>query len=184
DLPEIEVRAKEYNVQVRPTEMPDGWGAMRTFPADGMITLDWLEPGDYEARVRCVPYVGVPGDWVTKLVTIRSAQPDLPVPGSPQAEGVAHGVDFAVTLPAKLAADVEVEYDRAPDIDGQIGAWENLGKKIRGNHGRDKDVTGGWWWYRFRTVDYQGNQSNWAVIAAPVKAKSVEDGADKTSDHT
>lgn len=175
-LPQLGPRVVGYNVRYCPVDMEGAW-TYHSQPATGVIQIPGGEPGvRYIVEVQCVPNVGFPSDWVRLEHTVVGvASP----PAAPTAINVVSGTDHnkvSVTLPSKIAADVEVEFHWAPDVNGAPGVWAFL-ELAKGTETKDTYTSGEKRWYRARTVDYQDNVSDWISTAQNFGAKTSEDGA-------
>lgn len=170
-----------YNIRYCSVDMPGAW-KYQSFAATGEINITGdVEPGvRYIVEVQCVNDVGRPSDWMRLEHTVVGVDALPPAPTSITITAGADHNKIHVTLPDRVAADVQVRFEWAEDNDGAPGAWTFL-DLATGTETKDTYTTGGPRWYRARTQDYQGNFSGWITAPGPSAAKTSEDGAERNT---
>jgi hypothetical protein len=174
----------KYEIRYCPVDMPGAW-TYREYPATGEATITGIDVDtEYILEVRCWPRVGRPSKWKRVLHTVTAVADTVPVPENVTVVSGADHNKISCTLPAKVAADVEVEYQWTTDSGGapNAAAWTFL-ERGKGTETKDTYTTGATRWYRCRTVDYQGNFSAWSASKSG-KAKTSDDGATSTAEGT
>lgn len=158
--------ALQYQARWRKSTDPDtSWSAPVAVGADGHINVPGLQQvSDYVFQARARSGCGAWSAWAVQL--FNHPQLTYPAPSLPNVTGAPDGV-HVVFGPDPQSGDLWYEIQRAPDNGGAPGAWATVAK-TQSTVWDDVVTDANQYWYRFRTIDYQGNASDWVMISNPV----------------